>query len=85
MVINARKEELLLLLGVPIEAAFSTISAIVAQMVTDICIAMIVMGILDKKYQDYEYEKSIKMTKQEIKDERKDIDGNPEIRKLNQK
>lgn len=80
MVINARKEELLLLLGVPIEAAFSTISSIVAQMVTDICIAMIVMGILDKKYQDYEYEKSIKMTKQEIKDERKDIDGNPEIK-----
>lgn len=80
MVISAHKEELLMLLGVPIEAAFSTISAILAQMITNICIAMIVIGILDKKYQDYEYEKSIKMTKQEVKDERKDIDGNPEIK-----
>ena len=33
-----------------------------------------------KKYQNYEYEKSIKMTKQEIKDEMKDTEGDPKIK-----
>ena len=37
------------------------------------CLAMLVLGYIDKKYQNYEYEKSIKMTKQEVKDELKDI------------
>ena len=44
------------------------------------CLAMIVLGLLDKKYQDWEYEKSIKMTKQEVKDEFKDIEGDPKIK-----
>ncbi len=79
-VLISRKEELFALLGVPIQTAFATIGSILSQMTTDICIALIVIGFLDRKYQDYEYEKSIKMTKQEIKDERKDIDGNPEIK-----
>jgi len=41
---------------------------------------MLVIGFIDKKYQDYEYEKSIKMTKQEIKDEMKDTEGDPKIK-----
>ena len=44
------------------------------------CLAMLVLGYLDKKYQHYEYEKSIKMTKQEIKDEQKDTEGDPKIK-----
>jgi len=35
---------------------------------------------LDKSFQVYEFEKSIKMSKQEIKDEAKDAEGNPEIK-----
>ncbi len=44
------------------------------------CLVMIVIGLLDKKFQDYEYEKSIKMSKQEIKDEFKDTEGDPKFR-----
>lgn len=42
--------------------------------------AILVIAILDFFYQRYEFEKSIRMTKQEIKDEYKDTDGNPLIK-----
>ncbi|MCL2579673.1 MAG: flagellar biosynthesis protein FlhB [Oscillospiraceae bacterium] len=35
---------------------------------------------LDYLYQRYEYEKNIKMTKQEVKDEYKQMEGNPEVK-----
>jgi flagellar biosynthetic protein FlhB len=51
-----------------------------------ICIALIILGALDYIYQRYDYEKSLRMTKQEIKDEYKQIEGNPEIKsKIKQK
>ena len=41
---------------------------------------MLIIGFIDKKYQDYEYNKSIKMTKQEVKDEWKNAEGDPLIK-----
>lgn len=41
---------------------------------------MMVIAVLDYIYQKYEFEKSIKMSKQEIKDENKDTEGNPLIK-----
>jgi flagellar biosynthetic protein FlhB len=42
--------------------------------------AMLVIGIIDFLYQRYEFEKSIKMSKQEIRDEMKDTEGSPEVK-----
>lgn len=51
-----------------------------------ICMALIIIGILDFGYQWWEHEKSLKMTKQEIKEEYKQTEGNPEIKsKIKQK
>ncbi len=51
-----------------------------------ICVAMIIVGFLDYLYQRYDYEKSLKMTKQEVKEEFKQMEGNPEIKsKIKQK
>ena len=51
-----------------------------------ICIAMILLGFLDYLYQRYDYEKNLKMTKQEVKEEFKQMEGNPEIKsKIKQK
>lgn len=68
------------LLGVPIQAAFATIMGVLTQMIINMCIAMIILGLIDKKYQDYEYNKSLKMTKHEVEDERKSSDGDPKIK-----
>lgn len=79
-VINGRKDELYGLLGLSISSSFAVISSILTQMLINMCLAMLVIGILDKKYQDYEYNKSLKMTKQEVKDEYKDTEGDPKIK-----
>lgn len=50
------------------------------------CVAMLMLGVLDYGYQWWEYEKSLKMSKQEIKEEYKESEGNPEIKgKIKQK
>ncbi|MCK4460628.1 MAG: flagellar biosynthesis protein FlhB [candidate division Zixibacteria bacterium] len=41
---------------------------------------MIAIGILDYLYQKYEFEKSIKMSKQDLKDENKDTEGSPLVK-----
>lgn len=79
-VLNGRKNELIGLLGLNITSSFAVIASILTQMLVNMCLAMLAIGLLDKKYQDYEYEKSIKMTKQEIKDEYKDTEGDPKIK-----
>jgi len=40
----------------------------------------IVFAVIDFAYQKYSYKKSLKMSKQEIKDEMKNTEGNPEIK-----
>ena len=48
--------------------------------VQTVAIAFAAIAILDYIYQRWDYEKNIRMTKQEVKDEYKQIEGNPEIR-----
>ncbi len=51
-----------------------------------ICMAMVILGFADYLYQRYDYEKNLKMTKQEVKEEYKQMEGNPEIKsKIKQK
>ena len=42
--------------------------------------AMLVLAVLDYAYQRYEFEKSIKMSKQDIKDEYKNTEGSPQVK-----
>ena len=78
--INARKADLMGLIGLDPTTALQIIISILINMIINMCLAMLILGYIDKKYQNYEYEKSIKMTKQEIKDEQKDIEGDPKIK-----
>ena len=78
--INSRKGDLLGMVGLEIPIALKIVVSILVNMIINMCLAMLVLGYLDKKYQNYEYEKSIKMTKQEIKDEQKDTEGDPKIK-----
>ncbi|ACL76378.1 flagellar biosynthesis protein FlhB [Ruminiclostridium cellulolyticum] len=51
-----------------------------------ICMAMVILGFADYLYQRYDYEKNLKMTKQEVKEEYKQMEGSPEIKsKIKQK
>jgi flagellar biosynthetic protein FlhB len=78
--INSRKGDLLGLVGLEMPIALNIVGSILINMIINMCLAMLILGYLDKKYQTYEYEKSIKMTKQEVKDEQKDTEGDPKIK-----
>ena len=79
-VINKKKEALFSTIGMDLGTSSIIVSSVVFELVINICIILLVIGIIDKKFQDYQYEKSIKMTKQEVKDEWKNIEGDPKIK-----
>lgn len=79
-VVHARLDELYALLGATPEIVFGVIGSILGQMFLNMCLAMLIIGLLDLKFQTYQFEKSIKMTKQEIKDEFKETEGDPKIK-----
>ena len=45
-----------------------------------VCMALIILAALDYAYQRWQHEKNLKMTKQEVKDERKQTEGDPKIK-----
>lgn len=79
-VILKRKDDLFSLIGANVNTGFSVIGSVIVELMATICIMLIIIGIIDKKYQNYEYAKSIKMTKQEVKDEFKNIEGDPKVK-----
>jgi len=46
----------------------------------NICAALAIFGLIDYGWQWWEYERNMRMTKQEVKEEYKQIEGNPEIK-----
>lgn len=79
-VIMEHKDELLNLLGAEVAQSFGVIGHIMFQLFTKICVILLFIGIADKKYQSYEFDKSMKMTKEEVKDEHKNTEGDPQIK-----
>ena len=79
-VILKRKEDLFSLLGADPSTGLSVMGSVIFELFTSLCIILIIIGIIDKIYQNYEYEKSIKMSKQEVKDEMKNIEGDPKVK-----
>jgi flagellar biosynthetic protein FlhB len=57
-----------------------TMSKLALGVALKIGVVILVIAILDYAYQKYEFEKSIKMSKQDVKDEFKDTEGNPQMK-----
>lgn len=79
-VIMKRKDDLFGLIGADPTTGFSVIGSVIFELLASLCILLIIIGIIDRYYQNWEYNKSIKMTKQEVKDEWKNIEGDPKIK-----
>jgi flagellar biosynthetic protein FlhB len=45
-----------------------------------VCLALIILAVLDYVYQRWQYEENLKMTKQEVQDERKQTEGDPKVK-----
>jgi flagellar biosynthesis protein FlhB len=58
----------------------SYLSLTTQRMLIGICIVMFFLALMDYLYQRYQYIKSLRMTKQEIKDEYKQQEGDPHVK-----
>lgn len=55
--------------------------SLIMQIMFQLGIALLIISLIDYWYQRYEYKKNLRMTKKEVKDEYKDMEGNPEVKK----
>lgn len=61
-------------------ACVKAMSMIIFEIAIKVGIVFIIIGVLDYIYQWYEYEKSLKMSKYDIKQEYKETEGDPQIK-----
>lgn len=59
---------------------YTLIGGVMYDIAIRIALLLLVLAIIDYAYQRYKIEKSLKMTKQEIKEEAKRMDGDPQIK-----
>lgn len=80
LVMAPRIPLLLATLKLPLGQSLSIFQATAFVLYRDVMLAMLILAVLDFAWQRHSFEESIKMTKQEVKDEMKDADGNPEVK-----
>lgn len=78
--IKDHQNELFLLYDIPLMQVIILIGTIVIDAGFQISLVYLVVGIVDWLYQKHKFKEDMKMTKQEVKDEYKNTEGNPEIK-----
>ena len=79
-VLEPRIPMLLATLKLPLGQSLDLFQSAVFALYRNVMLAMLVLAGTDFAWQRSSWEKSIRMTKQEVKDEAKDADGSPEIK-----
>ncbi|MBU5673064.1 flagellar biosynthesis protein FlhB [Paenibacillus brevis] len=74
------KDQLAGLSRIPVEQAFYFTADITMNLGIKIAAALLVLAVVDFLYQRYEHEKNLKMSKQDIKDEYKKMEGDPLVK-----
>lgn len=78
--IKDHQNELFLLYEIPLMQVIILVGTIVIDAGFQISLVYLVVGIVDWLYQKHKFKEDMKMTKQEVKDEYKNTEGNPEIK-----
>jgi flagellar biosynthesis protein FlhB len=74
------KDSLLNLAGLPLDGMLKYVANLTVMLGIKIGLALVVLASFDYMYQKYEYEKNLRMSKQDIKDEYKKSEGDPLIK-----
>lgn len=75
-----------MLLGLELPQVVVFLSGLVSRLLLWVGICLLVLALADYLYQRWEHERSLRMSKQEVKEEFKQTEGNPEVRsKIRQK
>ena len=79
-VLEPRIPVLLSTLKLPLGQSLDLFQSAVFALYRNVMLAMLVLALADFAWQRSSFEKNIRMTKQEVKDEAKDADGSPEVK-----
>ncbi len=78
--VSLRMPELLKVGEMALEPAMGLAGQVIAESVLAVSLALVLIAAVDAPYQRYAFIKRMRMTKQEVKDEMKDIEGRPEVK-----
>lgn len=68
------------LVGMPIPLMLDEMHALVIRMLTGMLVVLLVVAVIDVTYQRLEHYKKMRMTKQEVKDEYRQSEGDPHVK-----
>lgn len=80
LVLNNNIDTLNLIGRMPIEPALQTAGAMLTKSALLITLSLVIIAMIDVPYQRWQFMKQMRMTKQEVKDEMRQSEGNPEIK-----
>jgi flagellar biosynthetic protein FlhB len=80
LLINRHMNELMLMGHMALEPAMGLAGQLITESVLWLSLCLAFIALIDAPYQRYAFFKRMKMTKQEIKDEMKDSEGQPEVK-----
>jgi len=63
-----------------LEPGLLLVADLIVTIAIQVLIFLVILGVADLLYQRWEHHKNLMMTKQEVKEERKEMEGDPEIR-----
>lgn len=66
--------------GLPIPYMVAEMQSLIMRMMVGILVALLVIAVIDLVYQRAEHHKKMRMTKQEVKDEYKQMEGDPHVK-----
>ena len=78
--VKNHKEELFILYEIPLNQAIALIGSVIIDTGLYISIVYLVIGFADFAYQKHKFNEDMKMTKQEVQDEFKNTEGDPQIK-----
>jgi flagellar biosynthetic protein FlhB len=73
-------DELLRLGGMPLEPALALTGRLIGESALWLTLTLVFIALVDAPYQRHAFMKRMRMTKQEVKDELKDMEGRPEVK-----
>jgi len=79
-VISASFQDMLLQSVRPVNVSVAAAGAMAFSLGIKVVLALLAMAILDYMYQRWEYDRSLKMTRQEVRDEYRQLEGDPLVK-----
>ena len=68
------------MIGLPVPIMLDELQGLVIRLMAGILVVLLVVAVIDLVYQRYEHNKKMRMTKQELKDEYTQTEGDPHVR-----